>query len=1671
MAEIPSPDSPPRRSYRLGPIGLAATGSLTLLLAAPPGAIGQVAPGGLGTRVNGTALGRCGAGVCTVEGGTAAGRTLFHRFSQYDTRSGIRRVDLDTRGRANVVVGVGHPNGSFFGAPLRLSGNANLFWLSPGGLWFGPGGQIQGATNLLLSTAPTLRIGGGEFRAAGGLGEGLGGLGNGEALDLDLEALAEGRLDGQVLGTGDGPILLAGGRLSVDRHLLLDSGAGPLTTVPASHTTLQAARSVQLSGGNLQLQGLDIQAGTTAPEDLVRMRSGSLVGGGFGTFALSDGRLRATRVLLEGSGGLALERVEARAGGPTEPGEVQITAGTAATTGAARLRAVSLVGGDVWVGARGPLHASGLRMEAGNPGGGGRIQLMAGPDSDGSPSLQLEDTSAQGRIVAIRSVGAARIRNLSLHATGDTETSGVWLSTSPTEGGGRAPLELEGAKLSGASVLLQAAGDLSGRDLVLDGKQIFLQAEGRSSGADGGGRLSIQNSTLRAHQRVSTSAQGDGAGRALQIEAEEIDLRASGHLSLDDTVLLGHGANGWIQLTAGSSEGARRHGDLNLQSSRLEAPIIIGRADGDILLRDVSARAGSPGNRGDLRLESLEPIETTAGKIPTDANTARVLGTTLTGRRLLVRSGAVMVGAGSRLEAPKGKIHLEARVGDLDLVDSSLDVGVHHEADLRTEVDLTPVGNSDSSANNTPSIGLFAAGDLTIRDRSRLAATQNLKPLREANPNLQRDAIRLTDTSGLVVADAGQSLTVDSSDITADASDNLAGNILLRTGAITGEGGLTIRHSFLSASGGVGSGDIRLNSANGIQIEASRLSAQSSHSPESPDAQGQTDWEVINNGGGAFQGGEVTLTNSSQSATVVVQDSQLRAEQSTSDGPISTFRLTGRDIGVGFTDIHDDNDNPNNNGLGGIINIISGGGIRITGAQSLLSVSSLGKRTSGGSRETPEDFGGVIRLINTSPDQPIQMEAGARLEALTGPAQDDSSTSWSVGGAINAWSLAPIIVESTTLDSQTQFPELDENSSFYQGGVALYSQQHIDIRRSNISFGPRVGNTHGQGQMLIHTPKASDYSTNTFLPDCDTNCSTNWDPDSFADFLRMDENQSVWGFFRRKSTTINPSTEASGFAIKDETFTGNNENGKPSTVTQTRDWFERIPDRIVFQPGEAPVRLADLASISGAANTEPETLLSLRSQAPPPLSETINWTPPLELAALPQIQPINTINNELPGIDTSTVELVMQETQAMSESVAAESFTSQDQRASREVIASLRLPKQQNTTLTIDGLQHFLRDAIQFPREKSLSTITKPDYRPAILQISVANLNDEDQAQINHILIPAEGEIRGWQTQTSKTGLQHNIRAFQLKLSQQAMDGDNRAGRALEALLLQPVAAELKRLGINALLLALDRGLQGIPFAALPFANGEMVDHLAITITPALSLTDLKPKTFSNQRRRTVLAGASTFANGLMPLHKAKQELLQLASLHADALLLFDGSFQTQTLLSRTREQPLKILHLATHADFAGDGARIYTSDGELSLSHLGSELRHGQQEPIDLFVLNACRTAVGNESWELGIAGLALQAGANSALGNLWYVDDVVTAAFSIQFHRALQQGMTKDQALQQTQHLFRSGKIRVVSDNIINESGVILLTGLSHAEQVRLANLDAPYFWAGAVLTGRPW
>jgi CHAT domain-containing protein len=127
---------------------------------------------------------------------------------------------------------------------------------------------------------------------------------------------------------------------------------------------------------------------------------------------------------------------------------------------------------------------------------------------------------------------------------------------------------------------------------------------------------------------------------------------------------------------------------------------------------------------------------------------------------------------------------------------------------------------------------------------------------------------------------------------------------------------------------------------------------------------------------------------------------------------------------------------------------------------------------------------------------------------------------------------------------------------------------------------------------------------------------------------------------------------------------------------------------------------------------------------------------------------------------------------------------------------------------------------------------------------------------------------------------------------------------------------------------------------------------------------------------------------------------------------------------------------------------------------------------PLDLVVLSACRTLLGDKESELGFAGLALQAGARSAVGTLWYVDDVVTSAFFVQFYRYLEQGVPKAAALQKTRQLFSAGRVTLDGDRVFGEGPSPLLTDLNVAQQRRVAaGVRNPFFWAGIELIGSPW
>ncbi|MCK5877547.1 MAG: CHAT domain-containing protein, partial [Candidatus Marithrix sp.] len=66
-----------------------------------------------------------------------------------------------------------------------------------------------------------------------------------------------------------------------------------------------------------------------------------------------------------------------------------------------------------------------------------------------------------------------------------------------------------------------------------------------------------------------------------------------------------------------------------------------------------------------------------------------------------------------------------------------------------------------------------------------------------------------------------------------------------------------------------------------------------------------------------------------------------------------------------------------------------------------------------------------------------------------------------------------------------------------------------------------------------------------------------------------------------------------------------------------------------------------------------------------------------------------------------------------------------------------------------------------------------------------------------------------------------------------------------------------------------------------------------------------------------------------------------------------------------------------------------------------------------------ACKTAVGDDKAALGLAGVAIKAGARSAIATLWFVDDEATSIAISNFYDELltNPGISKAKALQNTQ------------------------------------------------------
>ncbi|MEQ9553313.1 MAG: CHAT domain-containing protein, partial [Coleofasciculus sp. G3-WIS-01] len=285
--------------------------------------------------------------------------------------------------------------------------------------------------------------------------------------------------------------------------------------------------------------------------------------------------------------------------------------------------------------------------------------------------------------------------------------------------------------------------------------------------------------------------------------------------------------------------------------------------------------------------------------------------------------------------------------------------------------------------------------------------------------------------------------------------------------------------------------------------------------------------------------------------------------------------------------------------------------------------------------------------------------------------------------------------------------------------------------------------------------------------------------------------------------------------------------------------------------------------------------------------------------------------------------------------------------------------------------------------------------------------------------------------------------------------------------LIKPIAADLAAQDIKHLAFVMDTGLRSIPIAALYDGKQFIIENYSVGLMPSLSLTDTR---YQDVKNDSVLAmGASKFPDKA-PLPSVPIELHVIADQVWDGESFLNEEFTLNNLQQARRKATYGIVHLATHAEFKpGKPMDSYIQlwgDNKLTLDQMWRLDWH--KPTVELLVLSACRTALGDEEAELGFTGLAVQSGVKSALGSLWYVSDEGTLGLMSTFYEELKQSSTKAEALRKSQLAMLRGEVKREGDRLITtKSSIPLPSDFPSINQ----NYSHPYYWSSFTLIGNPW
>ncbi|WP_214433732.1 CHAT domain-containing protein [Dendronalium phyllosphericum] len=367
----------------------------------------------------------------------------------------------------------------------------------------------------------------------------------------------------------------------------------------------------------------------------------------------------------------------------------------------------------------------------------------------------------------------------------------------------------------------------------------------------------------------------------------------------------------------------------------------------------------------------------------------------------------------------------------------------------------------------------------------------------------------------------------------------------------------------------------------------------------------------------------------------------------------------------------------------------------------------------------------------------------------------------------------------------------------------------------------------------------------------------------------------------------------------------------------------------------------------------------------------------------------------------------------------------------RQVIESLQLAE----------LDNFFRSPCLLPRIDLDKLVEKEKSTAVIYPIIL------DRRLEIIIRLPGQDAIFHKTIKVPKDVLENTVEQLQKDLPIASREPDvKQHSQQLYDWLIKPIESDLANADITSLVFVLDGSLRNIPMAILYDRQQQkyLIEKYAISLMPGLQLLD--PKPLHNVRLNALIAGVEQErlieGKSFPELSNVTQELKLVQSEVRSSKELLNQEFTKANLQKQIQSTSFSVVHLATHGQFSSDIEQTYilTWDSLLKVRELDNLLKakgESRQGTIQLLVLSACKTATGDKRAALGLAGVAVRAGARSTLATLWTVDDESISDFMGELYRQLDAGVTKSQALQRAQLAI-------------------------------LAKENRPYFWAPYVLIG---